>query len=273
MSGNLADKVVLITGASSGFGADTARLFAKEGCIVILAARRMDRLTELADQLRAEGCQAMVVNLDVTEQSQIEAAVRQVLDTFGRIDILFNNAGFAQLNWLETLEPVAHIDEQINVNLRGTIQLTRAVLPSMLARRSGTIINMSSVAGLLPAPMYSIYAATKFGVRGFTAALRREVIPFGVKVCGVFPGPAVTEFSQHTGSNNGIRKYIKIPTWTNMSSAYVARKIVAVAKHPRRTVILPWWFRPIFAIDLLFPGLVDWILNILLVKRLHQIKS
>jgi short-subunit dehydrogenase len=273
MSENLAKKVVLITGASSGIGADAARLFAREGCSVSLAARRVDRLTALAEEIRAQGSPALVISLDVTRQSQIEAAVQKVLDTFGRIDILFNNAGFAQLNWLETLDPAGHIDEQININLRGTIQLTRAVLPSMLARRSGTIINMSSVAGLIPAPMYSIYAATKFGVRGFSAALRREVIPFGVHVCGVFPGPAATEFSQRTGSNNGIRKYIKTPAWINMSSAYVARKIVRLAKHPRRTLILPWWFRPLFAIDLLFPGLVDWILNIILVKRLHQFES
>jgi len=271
MPENLANKVVLITGASSGFGADAAKLFAQEGCIVVLCARRLDQLNALAEQIHTDGGQAFAVDLDVTELSQIDEAVQTVLDMFGRIDILFNNAGFGRLDWLETLEPAADIDAQIDVNLRGLIQVTRAVLPSMLARRSGTIINMSSIAGLIPAPMYSIYAATKFGIRGFTDALRREVTSFGIQVSGIYPGPAVTEFSQRTGSDNAIRKNIKTPKWMYMSSAYVARRVVGLAKHPRRTLILPWWFRPLVGFDTLFPGLVDWFLQVALVKRFHRL--
>ena len=165
MPQSLQNKVVLITGASSGFGADAARLFAKEGAIVVLTARRIDRLTALAEEIRLAGGQALAVPLDVAEQAKINEAVQTVLDTFGRIDILLNNAGLGRLDWLETLDPAADIDIQIDVNLRGVLQVTRAVLPSMLARRAGHIINMSSVAGLIAAPMYSIYAATKYGVR------------------------------------------------------------------------------------------------------------
>jgi uncharacterized protein len=271
MSSELTNKVVLITGASSGFGADTARLFAQEGCIVILAARRMDRLTALAEQIRAQGGQAITISLDVSEQSQIDKAVLTVLETFGRIDILFNNAGFGRLDWLEALDPAADIDLQVEVNLLGLIQVTRAVLPSMLARRSGTIINMSSMAGLIPAPMYSIYAATKYGIRGFTDALRREVASFGIHVSGIYPGPAVTEFGEHSGSNSTVRKYFKPPGWIYLSSAYVARRTVNLAKHPRRTLILPRWFRPIVIFDTLFPGLVDWFLQVAIVKRSHRI--
>ena len=271
MPENLANKVVFITGASSGFGADAARLFAKEGCNVVLAARRMDRLTALAEQIRAEGGQAFAVSLDVTEQSQIDDAIQTVLDNFGRIDILFNNAGSGRLDWLETLDPAIDIDLQIDVNLRGLIQITRTVIPSMLARRAGTIINMSSVAGLIAAPMYSIYAATKYGVRGFTDALRREVAPFDVHVCGIYPGPAVTEFSQHSGSDSAIKEKIKTPGWIYMTSAYVARRTVDLAKHPRRTLVIPWWFRPVIGFDVLFPGLVDWFLKMVLVKRFHHL--
>jgi NADP-dependent 3-hydroxy acid dehydrogenase YdfG len=270
MPNKLTHKVVLITGASSGFGADAARQFAKEGCIVVLAARRMDRLTALAEQIRAEGGQALAVALDVTEQSQIDDAVQTVLDTFGRIDILFNNAGFGPLDWLETLDPEHDIDAQIDVNLRGVIQVTRAVLPSMLARRSGTIINMSSVAGLIAAPMYSIYAATKYGVRGFTDALRRELAPFGIHVSGIYPGPAVTEFSQNSGSDSAIKEKIKTPGWLYMTSDYVARRTVGLARHPRRTLVIPWWFRPILSFDYHLPGLVDWCLKVVFVKRFHK---
>ena len=271
MPNTLADKVVLITGASSGFGADAARQFAREGCIVVLASRRMHRLTELAEQIRAEGRQAFVVGLDVSEQSQIDEAIQTVLDNFGRIDILFNNAGYGCMDWLETLAPAADIDTQINVNLRGLIQVTRVVLPSMLARRAGTIINMSSVAGLIAAPMYSIYAATKYGVRGFTDALRRELGPFGIQVSGIYPGPAVTEFGQQPGRENAIQENLKAPGWIYMTSEYVARRTVGLAKHPRRALVIPWWFPPIIAFDTFFPGLVDWFLKVTFVQRFHKL--
>lgn len=270
MKKTLKDQVVLITGASSGFGAESARLFAREGCIVVISARRLDKLNALAEQIRTDGGQAFVIGLDVTEQSQIDQAIQTVLDTFGRIDILFNNAGFGRLDWLETLEPVVDIDIQIDVNLRGLIQVTRAVLPSMLSRRSGTIINMSSVAGLIPAPMYSIYAATKYGIRGFTNALRRELASLSVNVCGIYPGPAVTEFSQRSGSDSAIKKNLKAPGWMYMSSAYVARRIVDLAKNPRRTLVIPWWFIPLIGIDSIFPGLVDWFLQVVYVRRFHH---
>jgi NADP-dependent 3-hydroxy acid dehydrogenase YdfG len=270
MPSNLANQIVLITGASSGFGADAARLFAQESCCVILAARRLDRLNAVAEKIRAEGHEAAVVGLDVTDQSQIEIAIKGVLEQYGRIDVLFNNAGFGRLDWLENLDPAVDIDLQIDVNLRGLIQVTRAVLPSMLARGSGTIINMSSVAGRIAAPMYSIYAATKYGIRGFNDALRREVGPLGVHVCGIYPGPAITEFSQHTGNDNALKKNFKAPRWINMSSDYVARRTVGLAKHPRRSLLIPGWFGPILVFDALFPGLVDWFLKVALVKRLHH---
>jgi len=269
MSTSLKDKVVFITGASSGFGAEAARLFAKEGCIVILAARRMDRLAQLTGEICAAGGRAYAASLDVTQQSQIDETIQTILENFGRIDILFNNAGFGRLKWLETLDPVADIDAQIDVDLRGLIQVTRAVLPSMLARRSGHIINNSSVSGLISAPLYTIYAATKYGVRGFTDALRREVGPFGIRVSGLYPGPAETEFSQHTG-NRSLKTTLKLPGWISLSAEYVARRTVGLAKHPRRTLIIPWWFRPLIGIDMLFPAVVDWFVNMAFVNRFHH---
>jgi len=266
---SLQDKVVLITGASSGFGADAARLFAKEGAIVVLTARRMDRLTALAEEIRLAGGQAFVVPLDVAEQSQIVESVISVLDKFGHIDILLNNAGLGRLDWLEKLDPAADFDMQINVNLRGVLQVTRAVLPSMLARRAGTILNMSSMAGMIAAPIYTVYAATKYGMRGFTDALRREVSPFGIHVCGINPGPATTEFGAQSG-DNPLKRNIKVPRWLYMTSEYVARRTVRLAQHPRRTLILPRWFRPVVALDTRFPGLVDWLLKIGFVKRFHK---
>lgn len=269
MAESLQNKVVFITGASAGFGKDSARLFAKQGATVILAARRMDRLTALAEEIRTAGGQAFAIPLDLSEPSQIEEAVQTVLDNFGHVDILFNNAGFGRLDWLENLDPLRDIQAQVAVNLTGLIQITRLFLPSMLMRRSGTIINMSSVAGWIAAPLYSIYNATKYGVRGFTDALRREAAPFGVKVCGIYPGPAVTEFGKRAGDNVAKRS-IKAPKFIYMTSEYVARRTVDLARHPRRTVIIPWWFVPVLWFDTTFPGLVDWILKVGFVKRYHH---
>ncbi len=264
----LEGKVVLITGASSGFGADAARLFARQGCRVVLAARRLDRLQALTEEIRAAGGEALAVPVDVTRREEVEAMVKTVLDVYGQIDILFNNAGFGRLDWLENLEPARDIETQIAVNLTGLILVTRAVLPHMLARRSGHILHMSSVAGWIAAPLYSVYAATKFGVRAFTDALRREVAPFGVRVSGIYPGPAATEFGQHSGS---ALKEFKTPAFLRMSSETVARRVVWLAAHPRRAVILPWYYRPVFFFDALLPGLVDWVIKTAFVWRFHKV--
>lgn len=271
MPRSLRGLVVLITGASSGFGADAARLFAKEGSVVVLVSRRMDRLTTLAEEIRAAGGEALALALDVSKQSQIDDVVQTVLDVYGQIDILFNNAGFGCLDWLERLDPERDINAQLNVNLRGLIQVTRAVLPHMLAHHAGHIINVSSVAGMIAAPLYTIYAATKFGVRGFTDALRREVAPFGIQVSGIYPGPADTEFGQHSG-DSPLKRSLKVPRWINITSEYVARRVVGLAKHPRRTLVIPWWFRPLASFDYHFPGLVDWLLKVTFVRRYHTLK-
>jgi uncharacterized protein len=259
MTQSLKDKVVLITGASSGFGLDAARLFAREGAHVVVAARRLDRLQDLAAEIQDAGGEALAVPVDVASLPEIKNMVQTVIELHGRIDILFNNAGFGRLDFLENLDPERDIETQINVNLLGVIQVTRAVLPHMLAQRSGHIINMSSVAGWLAAPIYSVYAASKFGVRGFTEALRREVWAHGIHVSGIYPGPAATEFSQHVGESKVRSAARLLPGWVSMKSEDVARSVVQVAKRPRRDVILPWWFGILLWFNATFPALSDWV--------------
>jgi short-subunit dehydrogenase len=269
MAVSLKDKVVLITGASSGFGEEAARQFARQGASVVLAARRIDRLQELVARIQAEGGEAVATPVDVTNGADIQNMVKSVIENYERIDILFNNAGFGRLDWLENLDPARDIRTQIAVNLTGLIEVTHAVLPLMIAQKSGHIINMSSVAGWIGAPLYSVYAASKFGVRGFTDALRREVGIYGVQVSGVYPGPAATEFGQHTG-NSVVRRSFKFPTWTMLSAENVARKVVDVARHPRRVVIIPWWYHPVFWADFYAPWLVDWVVKVFFVKRYRK---
>src|SRR5215211_1698003 len=259
MADSLQGKVVLITGASSGFGEDAARLFAKEGCKVVLAARRIERLQSIAAEIQVAGGEAFATPVDVNEGAEISVMVQTVLDHYGRIDILFNNAGFGSVDWFENLKPERHIETLIRVNLTGTMLVTHAVLPDMLKRRQGHIINMSSVAGLIASPLITTYAASKYGVRAFTDALRREVSPLGIKVSGIYPGPATTEFGKHLG-RTAAREKIKRSIYVHMSSKYVAQHIVDIAKHPRRSLVIPWWFRVVTTFDTLFPVAVDWIL-------------
>ena len=128
---------------------------------------------------------------------------------------------------------------------------------------------MSSVAGWIAAPLYSIYSATKFGVHAFTDALRREVSPFGIKVSGIYPGPAQTEFGQHTG-NSILKQSLVVFKGLSMTSEYVARRVVKLAKHPRRVVIIPWWYHIVIGFDMLFPAIVDWFLKQFFIRQHHH---
>jgi NADP-dependent 3-hydroxy acid dehydrogenase YdfG len=253
---SLTGKVVIITGASSGFGASAARLFAQEGCKVVMAARRLEKLEELAQEIRAGGADALPVSMDVTQPTHIEAMVKSALDTFGRIDVLFNNAGFGRLDWYEALDPVKDIQAQITVDLLGVLWTARAVLPQMYKQRSGHIINMCSMAGWAAPPLYAVYAAAKFGVRGFTEALRREASPFGVQVSAVYPGSSPTEFQQHIGQNKA-KKRFSTPKFLQVTADDVAHGVVSLARRPRRSLFLPKLMAiPVF-INSHFSGISD----------------
>ncbi len=261
----MAAPVILITGASSGIGEATALLFARHGYRVVLAARRMDRLEALAAEIRARGGEALPVEADVTRQADIQRLVDSALEAYRQIDILFNNAGFGRLDWLENLDPDRDIEAQLRVNLLGVILVTRLVLPHMIARRSGHIINMGSIAGLVATPTFSIYAASKFGMRGFTDSLRREVGVYGIKVSAIYPGGVWTEFSSHTGGSRKTR--IGTPSLLKLEASQVAEAVLGLARHPRRSVVIPWPMQIGVWLAALFPGLSDWIIGQVFVRR------
>ncbi len=254
----LNNKVVLITGASSGFGENAALLFAEEGCKVVLAARRIDRLQNLAAKIQDMGGEAIAVPADIVDPVEVDNMVKSTIDLYGRIDILFNNAGIGRVDWFEKHSLERDINTLIQVNLTALMQVTRAVLPHMFAQGEGHIINMVSVAGLVATPLITSYSASKFGARAFTDALRREVAPFGIKVSGIYPGPAATEFGQHIGKSEAYSS-VRKSLGPRLSSEYVARRVLDVAKRPRRSLVIPWWFRVVTTFDMLFPVVVDWI--------------
>jgi short-subunit dehydrogenase len=247
--------VILVTGASSGIGAAVARLFCQRGWRAVLAARRTDRLDALVQEIQAKGGEALAVPTDVAAIDQLERLVNAALDRFGRIDVLFNNAGFGRLDWLENLDLQAGIAAQVSVNLTASIQLSGLVLPHMIARRRGIIINMSSLAGWVGTPTYSVYAASKFGMRGFTEALRREVGIYGVKVCGIYPGGVDTEFAEKAHIHR--RSGLTTPRWLRLDAEDVARAVWNLAQRPRRSLILPRLMVLAVWANSLFPGLLD----------------
>jgi short-subunit dehydrogenase len=247
--------VIVITGASSGIGEAVARLFASNGYNLVLAARRKEKLDMLAGEIHAENCEVLVVPTDITRLDQIENLVSKTISNFGYIDILLNNAGLGRLNWLEKLDPEKDIEFQIKVNLIGLIQLTHAVLPHMIARKQGHIINMGSIAGLIATPTYSVYAASKYGLRGFTEALRREISIYGIEVTGIYPGGVATAF----GEKAGIRRKTKVstPKYLKLSVDDVAHAVLKVVKKPHRALIIPALMRPAVWLSVIFPGIVD----------------
>lgn len=251
-------KVVIVTGASSGIGEATAREFGREGAKVVLAARRVDKLQTLADDINSMNTSAetLVVQADLSKLEDIQKMVAQTLERFGRIDVLVNNAGFGRLDWLENLDPVKDIQAQIDVNVMGVIQTTRQVLPVMIKQSSGSIINMCSMAGLVATPTYTIYAASKHAVHGFSEALRREVKPWGIDVSLVYPGGVVTEFAQHAGIKR--KTNATTPKFMLLTAEQVGQAVVKLVRHPRRMWIIPWMWGVTVFMNRFLPGFVDY---------------
>jgi NADP-dependent 3-hydroxy acid dehydrogenase YdfG len=190
---------------------------------VVLAARRLDKSRRL--RVKSVPWVSVTGGVDVSQPAQIEAMVSSTLDAFGCIDILFNNAGFGRLDWFEALDPVKDIQGQITVDLLGVIWTARAVLPQMYKQRSGHIINMCSIGGWAAPPLYTVYSAAKFGVRGFSEALRRETTPFGVHVSAVYPGSAATNSKAHWENR---AKHFVTPDWLVLPT--MSRGVVRLAK-------------------------------------------
>ena len=252
------DRVVIVTGASSGIGEATARAFGRQGAKIALAARRVDRLQTLAQDIEAFGTEteALVVAADLSQLTDIQNLVNQTLARFGRIDVLFNNAGFGRLGWLESLDQVQDIEAQYAVNVLGVVQTTRQVLPTMIRQKGGHIINMASIAGLVGAPTYTIYASTKFAVRGFSEALRREVAPWGIHVSVIYPGGVATEFGAQARINRKTRA--TTPAFMLLTADDVARAAVGLVRHPRAHLVLPWLWGFGVWVNQMCPWLVDW---------------
>jgi NAD(P)-dependent dehydrogenase (short-subunit alcohol dehydrogenase family) len=186
-----ADSVWFITGCSTGFGRELAKLVLDNGWRAVVTARGRDRVADLAE---IAPDRALALDLDVTDAGQIDAAVKAATERFGRIDVLVNNAGYGYQTSIEEGED-GEIRDMFEANVFGLFAMTRAVLPVMRGQKSGNIVNISSVGGLIGFPASGYYSATKHAVEGFTESLRAEVAPLGIAALCVEPGPFRTDWA------------------------------------------------------------------------------
>jgi 3-hydroxy acid dehydrogenase / malonic semialdehyde reductase len=190
-------KTVLITGATAGIGKATAQIFAQHKWNVIITGRRKNLLEELAEELQSEfGINVYSLNFDIQDRNQVEQAITSLKTDWKQIDVLVNNAGLALGRELFQSGNVDDWETMIDTNVKGLLYITKAVLPVMIARKSGHIINLSSTAGKEVYPAGNVYCATKHAVEALTKSLRIDLIEHSIKVTSISPGVVDTEFSK-----------------------------------------------------------------------------
>jgi NADP-dependent 3-hydroxy acid dehydrogenase YdfG len=250
MTSKLTGTVAVVTGASSGIGAATARRLADHGASVVLVARRKDRLDDLATEIQTAGGTTLVVEADISDREQARTAVEQAVERFGRLDTLVNNAGLMLLGPVVGADP-DEWDRMIAVNAQGLLYATHAALPYLLKaagdgpRRVADIVNISSIAGRVAWNGYAVYNMTKFGVNGFTEALRQEVTKRHVRVGVLEPGGVDTELGSH--NNDEIRSRVIEPFLQQtevLAAEDIADGVAYMVTRPRHASIGELWIMP-----------------------------
>jgi short-subunit dehydrogenase len=253
---NLAGSVVAITGASAGIGRECALAFAARGARLAVGARRVDRLQDLAAEVRGKGGEAMAVSLDVADRDQVAAFVAAAVARYGRLDVLVNNAGYGVRGAVAATAAETY-ERLMRVNYLGTVYGCLAAVPVMLRQGRGVIINVSSIVGHRALPTGGAYAATKAAQTSLTEALRVELRGTGVHACSVHPVGTETEFGEVQARLSG--DAAPKPLGPQQSALAVARAIVRCAEHPRPEVYPYWPSRAIVWLNALAPGVVDFL--------------
>lgn len=238
---NIANKVAVITGASSGLGAETARHLVEAGAKVALGARRLDRLEALARELGSDN--ATVFKVDVSEREQVQAFVDHAVATFGRIDVMINNAGVMPLAPLELLA-FDDWNQCIDVNVKVVLWGIGAALPHFKAQKSGQFINVSSVAGHRVGPGGAIYSATKYAVRVISEALRQEVKPYNIRTTVLSPGAVDTELPGSVKAQEVAEGVAQFYAATAIPASSFARCVLFAMSQPEDVDINEILFRP-----------------------------
>ncbi|CAM3575225.1 SDR family oxidoreductase [Zobellia roscoffensis] len=241
---NITDKVIIITGASSGIGEATALKLSSEGAKVVLTARREERLEELKEKIESNGGTAMIVTGDVTKKSDYENLVKKTLSEYKTIDALINNAGLMPLSYVEKLK-TDEWEKMVDVNIKGVLNGVAAVLPTMIENKGGNIINISSSAARNYFPGGAVYCATKSAVKMFSEGLRQELAPkYGINVTSIEPGAVSTELTD-TITDEDIKEMFKeMQKMTFLEAEDIAEAIYYTLVQPARANINDVYIMP-----------------------------
>lgn len=253
----LHNQVVVVTGASSGFGEAIARRCAAAGARVVLAARSAGRLKALASELGT--ARALPVACDVTSDDEVARLAEAALVRFGQVDVLVNNAGFGVFDRLADAR-LEDLQAMVDVNLYGAVRCTRAFLPGMLAARRGQIVIVASLAGLMATPNMGFYSTTKFALVGYGRTLLLELAGSGVRCALLCPGVALTGFQQNAPVEKYPRSSRLVPWIT--ADEVAARAVRAIEQRTHGEIIFPWQARPLIAVGNLFPRLARLVLRV-----------
>lgn len=258
------EKTIVITGASSGIGAASCIEFASKGANIALVARRKNRLEEMQKTLEKFNVKTLVCQCDVSQKQEVEKMSEEVLNVFGKIDVLVNNAGFAIYGKVADLA-VEEIEAQMTTNYLGMVYCTKKFLPKMLEQNSGHIVNVASVAASMGIPGIASYCASKFAMLGFSEGLRHELHGTKVGVTVVSPIMVKTDFFDHSS-------FEKMPRYspTALGSKTVAKAVVRAANSPRLEIIVPSVVRAAVWAKQTFPYVVDPIIGSAFRKQLEK---
>ena len=240
---NITNKVVVITGASSGIGESTAKVLAEQGAKVVLGARRKDRIDAVVQDISATGAKAIGFACDVTKRAEVEALIQKAVDNFGRVDVIVNNAGIMPIAPIEALK-VDEWDRQIDVNIKGLLYGVAAALPHMQKQKTGHIINIASVFGIkMFAPGGTVYCATKAAVRALTEGLRMELHSQNIRCTIISPGAIATELAESSSdeaTRKNLREFMKMAIPANA----IARAIAYAIEQPVEVEVDEMVIRP-----------------------------
>jgi short-subunit dehydrogenase len=261
------NKIILITGASSGIGKESAIEFAKLGANIILVARKKDKLEQVANELKKFNVSILVCQCDVSKKDQVKEMSKMVFKKFESIDVLVNNAGFAIYGSIDDLT-IDEIESQMETNYFGMVYCIKNFLPSMLKKKSGHIVNVASVAASFGLPGIASYCASKFAMLGFSEGLKHELNNTGVGITVVSPIMVRTNFFEHPS-------FEKMPKFSpvSLSSNTVAKTILKAANSPRLEIIVPSVVRGAVWAKNTFPYVINPILGKSFKKQLDSIKK
>ena len=262
---NFSNKVIVITGASSGIGEESAIRFAKNGAKVVLAARRKEKLLHVEKKILEFTKETLVCQCDVSNKLQVKEMSEKVLDNFGRIDVLVNNAGFVIYGKVNELS-IEEIESQMETNYFGMIYSTKNFLPQMLEQKSGHIVNVASVGASFSIPGVASYCATKFAMLGFSEGLKHELHGTGVDLTVVSPIMVRTDLFDHPSFEN----FTKNATGISLSSETVAKAVVKAANSPRLEIVVPSVVRAGIWAKHTFPFLINPIIGSAFRKQLEK---